>query len=203
MFKSKMTLRHLRQLWQGHTLLEMADMIQLYADGQKVAIQREILKVPDSVVVLLYRCDNHKLILTSQWRAPIVVKGDDRPVIEACAGNIDSEDFNIAKGDAIQAAFLAAKREVSEETGWHIKDLSFIYALYSSPGLMTEKLYYFIASVDSQIHDGGGLRSEGEDITVLEISLSEALNKIKDGEIIDLKTIVLLQHLQLHQCEFF
>ncbi|MFV5903179.1 GDP-mannose pyrophosphatase, partial [Klebsiella oxytoca] len=46
--------------------------------------------------------------------------------------------------------------------------------------------------------DGGGLATEGEDIEVLEWPLEKALQAIREGEIVDAKTIMLLQHLALN-----
>jgi hypothetical protein len=37
---------------------------------------------------------------------------------------------------------------------------------------------------------GGGLESEGEDIQLIELTLTEALEKIKNQEINDAKTII-------------
>ncbi len=45
---------------------------------------------------------------------------------------------------------------------------------------------------------GGELAAEGEDIEVLEWPLARALQAIRDGEIMDAKTIILLQHLALN-----
>jgi hypothetical protein len=44
---------------------------------------------------------------------------------------------------------------------------------------------------------GGGLVSDGEDIGVLELPFAEAIAMIARGMIVDGKTIMLLQHLQL------
>lgn len=199
---SKMILQKKSMIYDGHSKLEMTQMLQQYDDGQEVHLSREVLNARDSVVVLLYRQDTKKLVLTSQWRAPIVFRGDQRPVIEACAGNIDQQDFDSHPQDVLAAANMAVIREVQEETGWHIAKLDYLYALYSCPGISTEKLYYYIACVDERIQQGGGLRSEGEDILVLEMNLFEAIEKIKSGEIIDLKTVVLIQYLQLHKADF-
>ena len=43
--------------------------------------------------------------------------------------------------------------------------------------------------------DGGGLKKEGEDIEVLEIPLHEAAAMITAGEIVEAKTVVLIQYL--------
>jgi hypothetical protein len=58
---------------------------------------------------------------------------------------------------------------------------------------------FFIArySPDDRIGQGGGDAHEGEDIEVLEIALDEALSMIDAGQIIDGKTIMLLQHIKI------
>jgi hypothetical protein len=48
------------------------------------------------------------------------------------------------------------------------------------------------------VNEGGGLAEDGEDITVLEVDLDEALRMIERGEIMDGKTIILLQYAKLH-----
>ena len=59
---------------------------------------------------------------------------------------------------------------------------------------------FFIAeySADDRRGDGGGLAAEGEDIEVLEWPLARALQAIREGDIVDAKTIMLLQHLALN-----
>lgn len=46
-----------------------------------------------------------------------------------------------------------------------------------------------------RINEGGGVHDEGEDIRVLEMPIIQALEMIDSGQIIDAKTIILLQHL--------
>jgi hypothetical protein len=72
-----------------------------------------------------------------------------------------------------------------------------------SPGSVTERLTFFIADYTpaDRISDGGGAADEGEDIEVLEITLDKALAQVRDGRIIDAKTIMLLQHLKLEMLE--
>lgn len=68
-----------------------------------------------------------------------------------------------------------------------------------SPGSVTEKLYFYIAEYHPQdrASAGGGIKSEGEDIDVLEMPLDEALRGIDTGRIVDGKTIMLLYHIAL------
>ncbi|MUH06134.1 NUDIX hydrolase [Commensalibacter melissae] len=95
---SKLVVKHYENLWKGHFKLDRAEAVQKYSDGNEKSIKREILRVNDSVAVLLFRHDNGNIILTSQWRAPVLARGDDNnPVIEVCAGNIDSSDYDPLK----------------------------------------------------------------------------------------------------------
>ena len=69
-----------------------------------------------------------------------------------------------------------------------------------SPGSVTEILYFFVAeySKEMKISDGGGLAHDQEDIEVLEIPFTSALDMIEQGEIKDAKTIMLLQYARIH-----
>jgi ADP-ribose pyrophosphatase len=64
-----------------------------------------------------------------------------------------------------------------------------------SPGSVTERLTLFIGKIDagSKIGNGGGLAHEGEDIEVLKVPFSQALAMVESGQIVDAKTIILLQ----------
>jgi hypothetical protein len=78
-----------------------------------------------------------------------------------------------------------------------------LYTPYMSPGSVTERLSFFTADYTpaDRVSAGGGAAEEGEDIEVLEITLDEALEQIRDGRIIDAKTIMLVQHLRLEMLE--
>ena len=62
-------------------------------------------------------------------------------------------------------------------------------------------MFLFVAEYNDaqKINDGGGLESEDEEIEVLEIQFSEAVEMIKKEEIIDAKTIMLLQYIQINK----
>ena len=50
-----------------------------------------------------------------------------------------------------------------------------------------------------KVNDGGGVAHENEEIEVMELSFSNALEMIESGEIQDAKTILLLQYAQIHK----
>jgi hypothetical protein len=71
-----------------------------------------------------------------------------------------------------------------------------LFELYASPAAITEKITFFTCaySPTDKVSDGGGLVEEGEDIEVIEITLDRAVAMVAAGEIIDAKTVVLIQY---------
>ena len=64
-----------------------------------------------------------------------------------------------------------------------------------SPGSVTERLHFYAAPYTPahRTTAGGGLADDGEDITVVELAFTEALEMTYDGRIADAKTVMLLQ----------
>jgi nudix-type nucleoside diphosphatase (YffH/AdpP family) len=94
---------------------------------------------------------------------------------------------------------LSIRKEAEEELGYRLKEIDRVFDSFTSPGTVTERIACFTArySPADRISQGGGAAEEGEDIEVLEIPLSDALQMIARGEIVDAKTIMLLQHAKL------
>lgn len=158
-------------------------------DGSWQRQSRETYDRGNGAVLLLFNAERGTVVLTRQFRFPAYVNGcADGLLVEACAGLLDGEDPH----DAI-------RREVAEETGFHVRAPRKLFEAYMSPGSVTEKLHFFVAEyneLDRQ-GDGGGDHAEGEDIEVVELALDDALRHIADGRIQDGKTIMLLQHAAL------
>jgi nudix-type nucleoside diphosphatase (YffH/AdpP family) len=158
-------------------------------DGRWEKQSRETYDRGNGAVVLLFNVERSTVVLIRQFRFPAFVNGcNDGLLIEACAGLLDGED-----------AFTCIRREAEEETGFRVKSPRKILEAYMSPGSVTEKLHFFVAEYDLQdrVSAGGGDAAEGEDIEVLELPLSSALEMIGTGAIQDGKTIMLLQYAAL------
>ena len=86
-----------------------------------------------------------------------------------------------------------------EEAGVKIETLDLVSHCFVSPGAVKERVFMFLAAYDSTAprEKGGGHEQEGEDIEVLELKLDEALAMVEQGDIIDAKTILLLQAAKL------
>jgi nudix-type nucleoside diphosphatase (YffH/AdpP family) len=159
-------------------------------DGTWTSHQREAYDRGNGVVMLLYNRTKKTVILTRQFRLPILVNDHpDGMLIEAPAGLLDESD---------PAAGVI--RETEEETGYEVHNVRKIMEVYMSPGSVTERLYFFVAeySARDRVSDGGGA-DEQEDIEVLELPFFEAMRMIESGDIADGKTIILLQYAALHR----
>jgi nudix-type nucleoside diphosphatase (YffH/AdpP family) len=162
----------------------------LRRDGTWQRQSRETYDRGNGATILLFDRTRKTVILTRQFRFPVFVNGHDGMLVEAAGGLLD----NASPEERIRA-------EVEEETGYRVRDVQKVFEAYMSPGSVTEKLYFFIAEYDatSRINAGGGVEAEGEDLEVLELTLDNALMAMQRGEIVDGKTIMLLQHLALRE----
>lgn len=152
---------------------------------------RECYDRGDGAAILLYNPSKKTVVLTKQFRMPSYLNGNkDGMMIEVCAGLLDEND-----------PITCIIKEAEEETGFLISNPKKIMELFSTPGAVTEKIHYFIAEYTNamKVSDGGGLEEETEEIEVLEFPFEKALEMVANGEIFDVKTVVLLQYAQLHK----
>ena len=159
-------------------------------DGTTVTQSREAYDRGNGATILLFNKQTKTVIVTRQFRMPTYINGNpDGYLIECCAGLLDKD----SPEDCI-------KRETEEETGYRVSSVEKVFEAYMSPGSVTELLYFFTAeySNDIRVSGGGGVYEEQENIEVIELPFSKALQMIKTGEIKDGKTIMLLQYAQLN-----
>ena len=157
-------------------------------DGSLETQVRQTYDRGHGAVILPYDPERGTVLLVRQFRLPAYVSGHPEPLIEACAGLLDRDDPE-----------TCIRREAEEELGYRLKATEQVFHVFMSPGSVTERLMFFTArySPEDRVGRGGGDAHEGEDIEVLELALDEALAMIDRGEIIDGKTIMLLQHVKL------
>jgi len=80
-----------------------------------------------------------------------------------------------------------AIRELAEETGCTAEKVEFLYTMYTTPGFTDEKIHIFMAT---GLTTGDTKHEADEFITVEALSLSRALELVRDGTIKDGKTAV-------------
>ncbi|WP_029586737.1 NUDIX domain-containing protein [Bradyrhizobium sp. URHD0069] len=172
-------------LAQGKGKLMSITFEQRRRDGSWQERKREVYDNGNSAVILPYDADRNTVLLTRQLRLPIYLQdGLDRS-IEACAGKLDDE-----------TAEKRIIKEIEEELGYRIEKVDRLFELYASPAAIMEKITFFTCAYSpaDKVSEGGGLAEEGEDIEVIEITLEQAAVMVAAGEIIDAKTVVLIQY---------
>ncbi|GBR76624.1 ADP-ribose pyrophosphatase [Candidatus Termititenax persephonae] len=150
-------------------------------NGQKTTQTR--LDHKPSVAIVALNAEQ-EVLLISQYRGAI-----QADLLEIPAGSIDRD------GESPEAA---ARRELSEETGFGAEKLTLLFAGYSLPGYCNEYMYYYLAeNLFPQKLPG----DEDECITVKPIALTEALRLLPDGKLTDAKTalglLLTAQHLKI------
>jgi len=151
-------------------------------DGSMTPVVRRLnFERGDSVAVLIFNAGTQRILMVSQFRYPTYAKGPGW-ITEIVAGMIDGDE----------APEDAARREVEEETGFAVSHLEHIATFYVSPGGSSERigLYYAEVVASDRVGAGGGLAAENEDILDVELTVSEAVREVQNGNIVDAKTIM-------------
>src|SRR4051812_21852173 len=155
-------------------------------DGSWQQRKREIYDNGNAATILPYDPQRKTVLLTRQLRLPVYLQEGFEGMIEACAGKLDGE-----QGES------RIVKEMEEELGYRIAKVERLFALYVSPAAVAEKIEFFTCTYSpaDKVSAGGGLAEEGEDIEVMEMPLEQAAAMVASGEIIDAKTVILIQYL--------
>lgn len=184
-------------VWKGFCTLERVTFERLRRDGRSHPQTFEVENHGSAAAVLAYDAVARKAVLVRQLRLPQALQGDDPMCLEIVAGLLDRD------GEPPEAT---ARREAHEEAGLDLAHVEPIGAFRASPGLISEKVWLFLAEIDlatARVADGGGLDHEGEDIEVVVMPLVELAALVDDGREVDLKTAFAVQTLRLRRPELF
>ena len=190
MLHPKITIQKTELLSDNWYLLNKVSFDYKMEDQDSETQVREVYDRGNGAVILLYNSTNKTVVLTRQFRLPTYLNGNTSGmIIEACAGWLDTENPE-----------ECIIRETEEETGYRLSSVKKVFQSYMSPGSVTEILHFFIGEYqpNMKVSDGGGLAEEHENIEVLEYPFQEAYQMIASGEIIDAKTIMLLQYAKIN-----
>lgn len=163
----------------------------LRSDGEWQTQIRESYDRGNGAAVFMYNKESQNIILIRQFRLPSYLNGNkDGLLIETCAGLLDADDPE-----------TCIKKEILEETGYQINKVTKVFEAFMTPGAVTEQIHYFTAEYTSNMKttEGGGLVQEQEDIEVLEMPFTQAIDLLNEGKIKDAKTMLLLQYAQIHK----
>jgi ADP-ribose pyrophosphatase len=170
---------------------------QVIYDGKKVRLElhhledeetgrrhaREVVVHPGAVAVLALLDDGRVLLIRNRRYAVGQV------LLELPAGTLE-------KGEN---PMNCAGRELLEETGYLARRLTLIGTYFTSPGILSEKMYAYAAY---DLQERKAALEEGEEIELEPTPLDEALQMCGDGRIQDAKTIAtLLMYDRFHRGE--
>jgi len=183
--KARIAILEDKTLWKGWSHLR-GITFDFFREGRAPhRLTWEVFDRRHAAAILLHNTERDTVTLVRQLRIAAHLSGEYPYLLETPAGFIDDGE----------TALQAALREAREETGYEIARATPAFAAFMSPGSVTEKLHGFYAAVTdaARVAEGGGLDDEHEDLEVVELGFAEALEMVEAGEIIDAKTIMLLQ----------
>ena len=185
---ARVKLRELKVLADNHYTLRKASFDFQRRDGQWQHQERESYDIGDAAAVLPFDAVRNRVILIAQFRWPVFEWGYKQLLVEVIAGKLDGD-----------SALDCIAREAMEEAGVALSNPRLVTHCFVSPGAVKERTSLFLADYDSAAARaaGGGHEAEGEDIAVLEMPLDDAMTMVERGEIVDMKTILLLQAAKL------
>ncbi|MCX8202049.1 MAG: NUDIX hydrolase [Candidatus Caldarchaeum sp.] len=152
--------------------------VVLASDGLEMV--REVVVHPGAVAIVPF-VDDDRVVLVEQYRYAA-----DRWLLEVPAGTIEDESPEIC-----------AARELEEETGFRAKSLKKIAAFYLAPGYSTELLHVFIAG---DLEPSRPAPEQDERIRTHVFGFAETLEMVKNGKIVDAKTIAALLMVDKFYC---
>jgi ADP-ribose pyrophosphatase len=144
--------------------------IHLLEDDEGKRSRREVC-VHNGAVVILPFLDNDRILLLRNRRYAV-----GQILVELPAGTLEKKE------DPMNCA----GRELQEETGHLAARLKPLGSFYSSPGILSEKMYAFAAY---DLHKTAQALEEDEELEVFPSTLDEAIDMIKHGQIQDAKSI--------------
>ncbi len=180
------TKKHLMETTVSKTMIEKGMVVNFRRDDARqpdgVACKREVLEHPGGVVIMPVLPDG-KILLVEQWRYAL-----GRTLIELPAGKLDPGEH--------KTPYEAARRELIEETGYAPGVLEELTFIYTSPGFCDERLYLFKATELVPVDNPEQYKMDDEFIDIHKLTPDEAFEWVRQGKIVDAKTISLLLFLK-------
>lgn len=160
-----------RRVYEGKVINVDRDTVR-FPNGSTGEL--EMVRHPGASAVVPFLSDPHgddpQILLIKQYRYAA-----DAFIYEIPAGKLDGDED----------PEVCARRELQEETGCTAVHLEHLYTFYTTPGFTDERIHAFMATGLTR----GDAKHETDEFMSLEtVTLSQALELIKSGELKDAKT---------------
>lgn len=163
------TTRSSRRPWTGRRIGVRVDEVER-SDGHRTT--REVVEHPGAVAILAW--DGERLAMVRQWR-----HATGQVLIEIPAGTLEPDE----------SPDETARRELAEEVGLAAASWEVGPRFYTAPGFCDELMHLFLATDLS--HAAAGAEADVDEvIEPAWMSLSEAVEAVDAGRVVDAKTIV-------------
>jgi 8-oxo-dGTP pyrophosphatase MutT (NUDIX family) len=129
----------------------------------------------------LSHADKLNAVMVEQYR-----HGAEGQFLEFPGGQIDPGDISLE---------TAARRELSEETGYEVSSLRYLGAHYPNPGAQTNRIHTYLATVVE--HGEGPELDVFENLRVVLLTRAELAQRIRDGVEVASTTLAALSLLSL------
>ncbi|SHE94307.1 NUDIX hydrolase [Clostridium fallax] len=162
-----------KTIYEG-SFLKLIKQEVLLPDGN--IAKRDILRHPGAVAIIAFK-DENTVVMVEQYRKAI-----DRVLLEIPAGKLEKDE------DILECA----RRELEEEIGYTSNDIEYLGNFITAPGFCDEVIHLFKAK---NLKEKFAKGDDDEFINIKEFSLEEIKRLIKNGIIVDCKTIAALQYI--------
>jgi ADP-ribose pyrophosphatase len=154
------------------------------------AFERDVVRIGRVVVMLPVDLERDEVVLIRQFRLGAHLALGRGNMVEVPAGRVErNEDVAVA-----------AHRECCEEIGAAPNKLLPIFELMPSPGSSDEHMFFFLAMIDaSQVPERAGAIAEQEHISTLRVSIDDALEGLRVGNLHYGAAVLALQWLALNR----
>ncbi|WP_106497334.1 NUDIX hydrolase [Lentibacillus sp. Marseille-P4043] len=164
------------KIYDGKVVKLQVDDVTL-PDGNTA--KRELIKHPGAVGIIPITKDK-KIIFVEQYRKPL-----EKSLVEIPAGKLE----------AGEKPEITAVRELEEETGYTTNQLKYVASFYTSPGFADELMHlYMTDQLEALTEKVAG--DDDEFVELVELTLEEAKQYVKEQRIHDAKTNYAILYLE-------
>jgi len=142
MKKTNISVLNEKIVYDGDLKISQSSIVNKCLNGEKIEYNTQKIIVPNTVAGLIYNIDSESIVLIKQYRYPIQTKKNNGFIYESIYGEI-------CKGETPIQTFI---KKCLQDAKYNIKesDVEYCFLCYNSANYLTEKVYYFVATVSNK-----------------------------------------------------